>query len=377
MAGGLLFVWIYGVLVDQHFNKEFGGIPAALFEKGFETTMVVERNFTTKPPAYVRVVELGLSNSLPRDVAKRGFTRLFRLMWRENPRMVLFRHPYYFSLVLIPLYRLLAAICGRRVIFIYKMDSDGVIRLRGWAKTLRLLVWVAASYVYDRLTVETSCGAERVRGIRFINKRRVEVVPNSYSSQVFRLTKYSESRRGRVVLTAARVSKVKGLEHLVRAFAQIAHKWPDWCVKVAGKIEDQAYYGELVALARSLGVGERIVFLGRLSPEELREEYLHSAIFCLPSLRESFGIARLEAMACGLPVVTTEAGCGRELAKLGSIVVPPGDSGALARALDALIADEQLRERISERQQRGLVGWEQIGEQLYRIFEAKHRAHTT
>lgn len=372
MSGRLLFVWIYGVLEDIHFNKEFGGIPSAFFRRGFTTTMVVRRNHTSKSPPYVRVVEVELSNSLRIDLAKRGFIRLFRLMWAENPQIVIFRHPYYYSIVLIPLYRLLAAVCGRRVVFIYKMDSDGIIRLPKAAKTIRQAVWAAMSYVYDRLTIETSCGAERVGKIRLLNRGRLEVVPNSYSSDTYSPTKYTDTERRPVILVAARVARVKGLETLVKAFAKMAQRWPDWSVRIAGKIEDQEYYGELLALARSLGVERRTAFLGLLDPEALREEYLHASIFCLPSLRESFGIARLEAMACGLPVVTTEAGCGRELAKMGSIVVPVGDSQALAEALERLVGDEGLRRRISEQQQRALTTWDDVGRRLYTVFEAKY-----
>ena len=70
----------------------------------------------------------------------------------------------------------------------------------------------------------------------------------------------------------------------------------------------------------------------------------------VPARHESFGLVALEALACGVPVVATTAGGLKEIVEDGEsgLLVPPGDAGALARALQALLTDEPLRQRLAE-----------------------------
>jgi len=124
-----MIIWIYGVLEDVHLHKEFGGLAEAFYKKGFETILIVEKNLTNAPP-YMRVVELSISNSIE-DFRKLGILRLTRIILREHPQIVIFRHPYYYSVLTILVCRLLGLFSGRKPVFMYKMDSDGVIRLRG------------------------------------------------------------------------------------------------------------------------------------------------------------------------------------------------------------------------------------------------------
>jgi glycosyltransferase involved in cell wall biosynthesis len=69
----------------------------------------------------------------------------------------------------------------------------------------------------------------------------------------------------------------------------------------------------------------------------------------VPSLTEAFGLVALEALACGVPVVATNAGGLKEIVVHGEcgLVVPAGDKGALARALHSLLTDDQLRRRLT------------------------------
>ncbi len=368
----LMFIWIYGAIRDLHLNKEFGGIPSAMREKGYTTTMIVDKSLLSKKPEYIDVYSVKLTNSPIKELWLRGALKLFKRMWCDNPQIILFRHPYYYSLIIIPIYRLLGSICGRKSVFIYKMDSDGVIRLRDKQKKIRKAYWVAASYIYDRLTIETSCGLERLSRLNLINRGKICVVPNSYSVEAFRVTGYAGINRRPIILTVARVSREKGLEYLVKAFAKLADLHPTWNVEVAGDINDHKYYEELKNLITQLHLDNRIFFLGNLDIEDLRRRYLEASIFCLPSLRESFGIARLEAMVCGLPVVTTAAGCGKDFGEMGCLIVPCGDQDALAAALNTLMADESLRQNIAKKQQTKLVSWDKIANQILSVYTQKY-----
>ena len=150
---------------------------------------------------------------------------------------------------------------------------------------------------------------------------------------------------GPVVLSVGVLRYYKGLHVLLAAIRQVSAQ-----LVIAG---DGPERGRLEALAREFGVGERVHFVGRVSDDELASYYQAADIFVLAShLRaEAFGIVLLEAMAAGLPLVTTELGTGTsEVNQHGvtGFVVPPEEPRALARALQVLLADRRLREHLGQ-----------------------------
>lgn len=146
------------------------------------------------------------------------------------------------------------------------------------------------------------------------------------------------------VLFAGRHRYYKGLPVLVRAAARIPAT-----VVIAG---DGPERDPAMDLAASLGL-KNTVFPGALSQEELTAHYHASAVVAFPSVArsEAFGLTILEAHACGRPVVATRLGTGVEWANLDGVTglnVPAGDAAALADALNRLLGDAALRERMGK-----------------------------
>ncbi len=107
----------------------------------------------------------------------------------------------------------------------------------------------------------------------------------------------------RFILYVGRLAAMKGVDTFLRAGARIAETFPDVLFVVAGEGPE---YGRLIYLATRLGIGERVMFLGKVSDEE-RELLLSGAsVFVLPSVVEPFGIAALEAMAAGTPTIISK-----------------------------------------------------------------------
>ncbi|MBN1888223.1 MAG: glycosyltransferase [Thermoflexales bacterium] len=137
----------------------------------------------------------------------------------------------------------------------------------------------------------------------------------------------------------------KGLAYLIEAMEQIEGR-----LLVVG----QGPQGEeWRALSRQRGLEHKVVFLGRVSDEELVALYHACDVFVLPSIHrsESWGAVQVEAMACGKPVVCTELGTGTSFVNLNGVtglVVPPQDAGALAGAVNQLLANPDLRRRLGE-----------------------------
>lgn len=147
----------------------------------------------------------------------------------------------------------------------------------------------------------------------------------------------------RIVLAVGRLVYYKGFEYLIDAMRDVnAH------LVIIGK---GPLKGKLEQAARERGVAERVHVLGEV-PDAL--SYFHAAdVFALPSIArsEAFAIVQLEAMACGTPVVNTDLASGVPFVSRDretGLTVPPADAQALARALNALLSDDDLRLRYGQ-----------------------------
>lgn len=177
------------------------------------------------------------------------------------------------------------------------------------------------------------------------HRDRVEIIPFGVDPGYWGTRpQQSDEIRGRhpipIVLFSGALTVSKGVEYLIEAMRSI-----EGTLLVAG---DGPMRTRFEAAAVHHRVRRRVVFLGEASDEQ-RRAYCHAAdVFVLPSISpaEGFGIAMLEAMACGLPPVCTEVGTGTTWVNLNGktgLVVAPRDPAALAGAVKALLADDQRR----------------------------------
>ena len=147
------------------------------------------------------------------------------------------------------------------------------------------------------------------------------------------------------LLCVARQYPRKRIADLITAFATVVQRLPQARLTVIG---DGPEHSDLVALVRRLGLEGQVELLGALASDaEVRAWYGRASVFCLPSEQEGFGIVFLEAMAAGLPVVSTTAAAIPEVVPHGQagLLVPPRDPQALAGALLQLLSDHGLQER--------------------------------
>ena len=146
------------------------------------------------------------------------------------------------------------------------------------------------------------------------------------------------------LLYAGRLTAAKGVDVAVRALASA----PAARLLIVGDGSPE-HVGELASLAASLGVADRVERRPAVPPAELASLYRDADAVLFPARwQEPFGLVPLEAMACGVPVVATGTGGSAEylLPEENALVVAPGDSEALARAVVRLAGDPALRERL-------------------------------
>ena len=151
--------------------------------------------------------------------------------------------------------------------------------------------------------------------------------------------------RGPRLLFVGRLVYYKGLHVLLEA----ARRWPGTVI-VAG---NGPLERDLRAVAAAVGVADRVMFVGHVADDELIAYYHASDALVLPSVAptETFGIVQIEAMAAGLPVVSTRLPTGVPWVNadgVSGLVVEPGDVQALGDALDCLARNETLRRRLAE-----------------------------
>ena len=151
----------------------------------------------------------------------------------------------------------------------------------------------------------------------------------------------------RYVLTVGRLQPRKNLEAALDAFEAIAGDHPDVRLIVAGA---RGWRDEsLLARLRASPVADRVTLAGRVSDEELVRLYQGAACFLFPSLYEGFGFPPLEAMACGAPVVCSDATTLPEVVGDAGLLVDARDPAAVAGALGRVLSDAELAASLRER----------------------------
>jgi glycosyltransferase involved in cell wall biosynthesis len=215
------------------------------------------------------------------------------------------------------------------------------------------------------------------------NPDAVDVVPNAPLRQIDRADQPEREKRRRalrrelglpedafIALTVARLHVQKAHDVLIRAAASLAHRHPGVHLVWAGtgEISDQ-----LKTQVAESGLGERVHMLGHRT--DVVETLLPAAdVFVLPSLFEGMPFAALEAMAAGLPSVLSAIGPHREIATDGqeALLVPVGDSDALANAVERLMTNPEMAAAIGAAAHRRING-HAPGASFQQLFESIDR----
>jgi glycosyltransferase involved in cell wall biosynthesis len=179
----------------------------------------------------------------------------------------------------------------------------------------------------------------------------IKVIPNVFSFQKMDLCR-QEIDKGEfpIVLYVGRLDRVKGVPLLLETAHFVVEKVPEVKFVLAGAGHPNLSRSEIDRLISCYHLGQNIELLGHVSHEKLDEWYRKAAVCVVPSHYESFGIAALEPMGFGLPIVSTDVGGLPEIVLDGEtgVLVSPGNSRELAQALLRLLADHNLRAKLAQ-----------------------------
>jgi len=245
----------------------------------------------------------------------------------------------------------------------------------------------------------TMAGSDRVIAATAIDRQQIvrhygalapiSVIPGGVDLERFSPGPRAAARRElgldadeRLLLFVGRIQRLKGLEVLLRAFAQVADL-PARVLVVGGQpatSHETREISRLQHLAARLGIAERVQWLGALPHERLVACYRAADVTVMPSSYESFGLVAVESLACGTPVVATRVGGLTSIVHDGEtgLLVPWRDPALFAERLRALLVDESLRTRLAANARPSVerYGWDRIAEAhlaLYTDVLAAHR----
>ncbi|MER7723383.1 glycosyltransferase [Streptomyces sp. NPDC096323] len=179
-------------------------------------------------------------------------------------------------------------------------------------------------------------------------RNRLAVMPNCVPAAPVQSTGTSK-----VIIAAGLLKENKNFAAVVDAFATVVAKRPDWRLRIYGGGTEKANLRKQI---ETLGLHNTVTLMGPAAP--VSPEFSKGAIFVLPSKREAFGNVIVEAMAAGLPVVSTDADHGpRNIITHGEdgLIVPRGDTAAMAEAILELVEDDERRMRMGEAAVRNAV----------------------
>jgi glycosyltransferase involved in cell wall biosynthesis len=189
---------------------------------------------------------------------------------------------------------------------------------------------------------------EGFESILYFKRSRMEVLNNVVETHLFDGER-AFTKTGREVLFVGRLTEEKGIWDLLHVISDMSTDYPDVTFTLAGVAESLEDEARIHAFCEERNIASQIRFLGQVEGEEKTRAFVSADLFVFPSYEEIFPNVLLEAMAAGLPVVSTRIFCIPEIVVDGEhgILIEPGDRGALRIALITLLKDDALRGHIS------------------------------
>ena len=221
------------------------------------------------------------------------------------------------------------------------VDRDIAIRaVRPFWKKLKQWRWFSfvgmqkrVSRTFKRIITVSECARRDIADAFRIPQNRLCVVPNGINTDLFFPIPEIDREPNRVIVTTSSDVPLKGLYYLLHAVADLSRQRPIRLTVVGSPKKN----GGISRLIRRLGIGDCIQFTGHISNDDFVKQYARASVAVVPSVYEGFGLPAGEAMACGVPVISTTGGALPEVVGDAGRLVPPRDSAALSRALVDLL----------------------------------------
>lgn len=223
--------------------------------------------------------------------------------------------------------------------------------VRSWWKKLKHRRWYSfigmqkkVSRKLDKIITVSECSKNDICNDFKIDPQNFDIVPNGVDTDIFYPLEGVEKDPDRIIVTNSADTPLKGLYYLLQALKIIENKRKIKLTVIGSPKKD----GGIEKLIKELNISHLIDFTGRVDDERFLYEYARASIAVVPSVYEGFGLPVAEAMACKIPVITTNGGALPEVAGDAAVVVPTKSPEALSEAIMNLLDNKDEMKRLAE-----------------------------
>ncbi len=178
-----------------------------------------------------------------------------------------------------------------------------------------------------------------------IDQRGINLVYNGINTEEFAPIPSVSRNPSRIMATASADQPLKGLRYLLMAFAHLLPRYPELELLVVGRPKPG---GETEQLMQSLKIEKKVQFVSGISTQEMVRYYAEASIAVVPSIYEGFGLPAGEAMACEVPVISTNGGALPEVVGDAGIIVPTADAEAIATSIEELLNNPDKAQQLGK-----------------------------
>jgi L-malate glycosyltransferase len=267
--------------------------------------------------------------------------------------------------------------CGA-IAYLYKKKIPYIVSLRGsdvpgFNKRFSLF-YIFLKPIIRKIWRKSRAIIANSEGLKLLAQKtdhdcKIGVIYNGIDTQQFRPVRPDNHTDKLRILCVSRLIKRKGIEYLLKSIPLVKEKagknFEVWIVG-EGNLEE-----ELKDLSSDLGLSDLVVFKGYVAHENLPEIYASSDLFVLPSFNEGMSNTILEAMASGLPIITTDTGGKRELINSNGVIIKEGNKQDIAEAIINLAGNPDKRKMMGQESKlmADSLSWEKVCEAYLKLYE--------
>ena len=237
--------------------------------------------------------------------------------------------------------------------------------LRRWFSFINMQIKVARKLPHIITVSQTA--SRHITDTFGISEDKLRVIYNGIDTDIFSPSPKVNRMENRLLVVISRNTAVKGLRYMLEALAILRQKHNLELIVVA-KGTDNSTTQKLIS---NLGIRDYVKFIDEIDTAELVNQYRLASVVVIPSIYEGFGLPAAEAMACGVPVVSTTAGALPEVVGDAGILVPSADTKALAEAISALVVSPNKRNHLSRIGRKRIVqmfNWRNTGQRTVDVY---------
>ena len=179
-----------------------------------------------------------------------------------------------------------------------------------------------------------------------VDEKKITVIPNGIDIGIFKPTSIKKFLSFRIVTTASADIPLKGLRHLILALPRVIRQFPLTSLTVIGKSPQKSNLNKLID---DLDLEDKITFRSGISEKEIVKTYHDSDIAVIPSLYEGFGFGAGEAMACGVPLISTDSGGLKQVIGDAALKIKPGSVNEIEEGILKLFTEEKIRQELAKK----------------------------